>query len=107
MQLEILRRFEYDPEMMMSGVIAKSKSSAHGERAQVLIKGASYEVSQLADPESLPKDWAQVQQPQHHSSSLHWPMLKHLFKGVPCSQPVQLLGVHGVCLKTTPRGADP
>ena len=67
-QLEIMRRFEYDPKMMMSGVIAKSKSSTHCERAQVLIKGASYEVSQLADPDSLPKDWAQVQQPRHHSS---------------------------------------
>ena len=51
----------------MSGVIAKSNSSTHCERAQVLIKGAAYEVSQLADPDSLPTDWAQVQQLQHQS----------------------------------------
>lgn len=43
----------------MSGVIAKADSS-RSERAQVLIKGAPYEVSQLAEPDSLPHDWGQV-----------------------------------------------
>ena len=61
MQLEVLRRFEYDALMMMSGVIVKANSSgAAHERAQVLIKGAPYEVTQLAEPDSLPKDWGQV-----------------------------------------------
>jgi len=58
-KLEILHRFEYDSKMLMSGVIAKADTSK-SERAQVLIKGAPYEVTQLADPDSLPKDWAQV-----------------------------------------------
>ena len=60
-KLEILRRFEYDALIMMSGVIVKAESSSSTcERAQVLIKGAPYEVSQLAEPDTLPKDWAQV-----------------------------------------------
>ena len=58
-KLEILHRFEYDSRMLMSGVIAKADTSK-SERAQVLIKGAPYEVSQLADPDTVPKDWAQV-----------------------------------------------
>ena len=45
--------------MMMSGVVAKAGAS-QSERCQVLIKGAPYEVTQLADPDSLPDDWAQV-----------------------------------------------
>lgn len=45
----------------MSGVIAKADST-RSERAQVLIKGAPYEVTQLADPDSLPQDWAQARQ---------------------------------------------
>lgn len=48
--------------MMMSGVIAKADST-RSERAQVLIKGAPYEVTQLADPDSLPPDWAQARPP--------------------------------------------
>ena len=60
-KLDILRRFQYDALMMMSGVIVKAESSSSTcERAQVLIKGAPYEVSQLAEPDTLPKDWAQV-----------------------------------------------
>ena len=58
-KLEILHRFEYDSKILMSGVIAKADTSK-SERAQVLIKGAPYEVTQLADPDSLPNDWAQV-----------------------------------------------
>ncbi len=58
-KLEILHRFEYDSRMLMSGVIAKADTSK-SERAQVLIKGAPYEVTQLADPDTLPTDWAQV-----------------------------------------------
>ncbi|DBA88103.1 hypothetical protein WJX79_009270 [Trebouxia sp. C0005] len=58
-KLEILHRFEYDSRMLMSGVIAKADTSK-SERAQVLIKGAPYEVTQLADPDSLPKDWSQA-----------------------------------------------
>lgn len=60
-KLEILRRFEYDSKLMLSGVVAKVQSSgSRCERAQVLMKGAPYEVSQLADPDSLPADWFQV-----------------------------------------------
>lgn len=59
--LDVLQRFEYDARMLMSGVIAKSNSSTHCERAQVLIKGGPFEVSQLAEPDSLPQDWTQVQ----------------------------------------------
>ncbi|DBA76073.1 TPA: hypothetical protein ACH3X1_009818 [Trebouxia sp. C0004] len=58
-KLEILHRFEYDSKMMMSGVIARADTSK-SERAQVLIKGAAFEVTQLADPDSLPKDWTQA-----------------------------------------------
>ena len=58
-QTEVLQRFEYDAKMMMSGVIAKGNSSKT-ERAQVLIKGAPYEVSQLVQPDTLPQDWGQV-----------------------------------------------
>lgn len=63
-KLEILHRFEYDSKMLMSGVIAKADTSK-SERAQVLIKGAPYEVTQLADPDTLPKDWAQVRCTDH------------------------------------------
>ena len=60
-QLEVLRRFEFDPRLMMSGVLAKRQSSTHCEREQVLIKGGVHEVSQLTELESLPTDWVQVQ----------------------------------------------
>ena len=57
--MEVLERLEYDASSMMSGVIVRGTSSK-AERAQVLIKGAPYEVSQLAEPETLPQDWGQV-----------------------------------------------
>ena len=71
-QLEILQRFEYDGNTMMSGVIAKSNSS-ETERAQVLIKGAPLDVSQLVEADTLPQDWAQVCEPlcQQHLAGTH------------------------------------
>lgn len=63
-QLEVLQRFEYDANMMMSGVIVKSNSTTRRERAQVLVRGAPFEISQLAEPDSLPPDWTQVS--SHH-----------------------------------------
>ena len=58
-QVEVLERLEYDATTMMSGVIVRGTSSK-AERAQVLIKGAPYEVSKLAEPHTVPPDWGQV-----------------------------------------------
>lgn len=57
--MEILHRFEYDAQWMMSGVVAKADTTLN-ERAQVLLKGAPHEVTQLLDPDGLPQDWLPV-----------------------------------------------
>ena len=56
---EVLQRFEYDQKLMMSGVIANSNTSKT-QRAEVLLKGAPFEVTQLAEPDTLPPGWGQV-----------------------------------------------
>lgn len=98
-QMEILQRFEYDATMMMSGVIAKSNSTTHCERAQVLIKGDPFEVCQLADPDSLPQDWLKVQQPHCFALAVMSPSAQATLLA-PSSSLDGLLGKHGVRLHT-------
>ena len=57
--LEILHRFEFDAEFMMSGVIARSPSAKHQE-PQVFLKGSPHAVVQLVAHNRLPENWVQV-----------------------------------------------
>ena len=59
--LEILRRFEFEPDFqLMSGVIAHESNTIASAQPQVLLKAAPYEVSQFVDPNSIPANWDQV-----------------------------------------------
>ena len=57
--LDILHRFEFDAELMMSGTVART-ASAKQEEAQVFLKGTPHAVAQLVAHNRLPQDWARV-----------------------------------------------
>ncbi len=61
--LDILNRFEFDADHMMSGVIAREARAVSGqeeEEAEVFLKGSPHAVIQLVAHNRLPDNWAPV-----------------------------------------------
>lgn len=57
--MEILMRLEYNANVMMSGVIARAER-ARLDSAQVLLKGAPFEIAALVGFAALPQGWGAV-----------------------------------------------
>lgn len=59
--LQILKRFEFEPSLMRSGVVAveqpHGKSAAHGV---LIIKGAAAVIQHMVDSEKLPHNYREV-----------------------------------------------
>jgi len=58
--LDILHRFEFDADHMMSGVIARGAASGKEEEPEVFLKGSPHAVIQLVAHNRLPENWAPV-----------------------------------------------
>ena len=61
MTLEVLRRFDFEPDFQLkSGVIAQESNIKGSAQPQVLLKGSRYGVLQSVDPSTIPANWDQV-----------------------------------------------
>ncbi len=101
--LEVLHRFEFDVDFMMSGVIARTASAK--SEPQVFLKGSPHAIVQLVAHNRLPENWAQV---RSYCFSLlfvyipetvfsQWLVTRHCAAG--CSQPpARELGTGGELL---------
>ena len=57
--LVILRRFEFRPQLLRSGVVVRASMGPPND-AQLFIRGASAAVEQLVGPDNIPADYQQV-----------------------------------------------
>ncbi|KAL0050516.1 hypothetical protein WJX82_001360 [Trebouxia sp. C0006] len=77
--LDILHRFEFDADHMMSGVIARGPASGkEEEEAKVFLKGSPHAVVQLVAHNRLPENWAPVM--------LSWAAMGYRVMGVVCGK---------------------
>ena len=59
--LDVLHRFEFDADHMMSGVVARGAASGkEEEEPEVFLKGSPHAVVQLVAHNRLPDNWAPV-----------------------------------------------
>ena len=56
--MEILTRFEFDRDFLMSAVIAKQAGTE--DQPELFLKGSPAATAQLIGYDNMPKDWSQV-----------------------------------------------
>ncbi|KAL0020340.1 hypothetical protein WJX77_012513 [Trebouxia sp. C0004] len=77
--LDVLHRFEFDADHMMSGVVARgAPPGKEGEEPEVFLKGSPHAVIQLVAHNRLPENWAPVM--------LSWAAMGYRVMGVVCGK---------------------